>query len=74
MSAILKYLDCFGTNFTFYTERNRKFYTQLGGILTLLAIFFGIIVFFYINLDEFLRYHIIFQIQQHQRIKKVIKM
>ena len=52
MSAILKYLDCFGTNFTFYTERNRKFYTQLGGILTLLAIFFGIIVFFYINLDE----------------------
>jgi hypothetical protein len=51
---ILKYLDCYGTHFNFYTERNRKFYTPLGGILTLLSIFFGLIVFTSINLDDFL--------------------
>ena len=53
-SEILKYLDCYGTNFNFYSERNRKFYTPLGGILTLLSIFFGLLVFIFINLDDFL--------------------
>ena len=53
-NEILKYIDCFGTKFTFYTEKNRKFYTPLGGILTLLSIIFGVIVFIYINLDDFL--------------------
>ena len=52
-SEILKYLDCYGTNFNFYSERNRKFYTPLGGILSLLSIFFGILVFIFINLDDF---------------------
>ena len=54
LSIILKYFDCFGTNFNFYTERNRKFYTPFGGVLTLLSIFFGIIIFIYINIDDFL--------------------
>jgi len=54
LSIILKYFDCFGTNFNFYTERNRKFYTPFGGILTILSIIFGIIIFIYINLDNFL--------------------
>ena len=54
MSIILKYFDCFGTNFNFYTERNRKFYTPLGGVLTLLSFIFGIIIFIYINIDDFL--------------------
>ena len=53
IDEILKYLDCFGTTFNFYIERNRKFYTSLGGILTLLSIFFGIVVFIFINFDDF---------------------
>ena len=51
---ILKYLDCFGTNFNFYTEKNRKFYTPFGGILTLLSILVGILVFIFINIEDFL--------------------
>ena len=52
---IFKYFDFFGTTFNFYTERKRKLYTLFGGILTLFAIIFGLIVFFYINLDDFLQ-------------------
>ena len=49
----LKYLDCFGTKFNFYTERNRKLYTPLGGILSLLSFFSGIMIFIHINFDNF---------------------
>ena len=49
---ILKYLDIFGTTFTFYIEKHRKFYTTLGGILSLLSVFIGLIVFIFINKDE----------------------
>ena len=52
--VILKYIDCFGTKFNFYTEKNRKFYTPLGGIFTLLAFFFSIIVFIFFNIDDFI--------------------
>ena len=52
---ILKYIDCFGTTFTFYTERNRKLYTSFGGILTLFSILCGLLTFIYITLDDFLR-------------------
>jgi len=51
---IFKYLDCFGAGFNFYSEKNRKLYTPLGGILTLLSCFFGLIVFIFINLENFL--------------------
>ena len=54
LTEVLKYFDCFGTNFNFYYERNRKFYTPFGGVLTILSIIFGIIVFICINLDDFL--------------------
>ena len=50
----LKYCDFFGTSFNFYTEKNRKYLTPLGGILTLLSCIFGVIIFIYINLDNFL--------------------
>ena len=53
-SEILKYLDSFGTRFSFYTERNRKFYTMLGGILTLFSIIFSLVIFIFINLDDIL--------------------
>ena len=51
---ILKYLDCFGTNFNFYTEKNRKFYTTFGGVLTILSIFVSLLVFIFINFDDLL--------------------
>ena len=54
ISRILKYFDCFGTNFNFYTERNRKFYTPFGGILTILSFILGIVIFLHINVDDFM--------------------
>ena len=51
---LLKYIDCFGTKFNFYTEKNRKFYTPLGGIFSLLAFFFSVIVFIFLNVEDFL--------------------
>ena len=49
----LKYIDCYGTEFNFYTEKNRKFYTPLGGILTFLSVVFSIFVFISLNYLEF---------------------
>ena len=51
---IIKYLDFFGTNFNFYTEKNRKFYTTFGGVLTILSIFVSLLVFIFINFDHLL--------------------
>ena len=52
ITKILKYVDCFGTNFNFYTERNRKLYTPLGGILTLFSLICGTFIFLSKNLEE----------------------
>ena len=52
LSHALKYIDCFGTNFTFYIEKNRKLFTPLGGILTILSLICGIIIFLSMNLNE----------------------
>lgn len=52
ITKILKYVDCFGTNFNFYTERNRKLYTPLGGILTLFSLICGTFIFLSMNLEE----------------------
>ena len=52
LSETLKYLDFFGTNINFYTDKHRKFYTSFGGIFTLLSIFFGIAVFIQFNYDD----------------------
>ena len=51
---ILKYLDIFGTTFTFYFEKHRKYYTALGGVLSALSIFIGLIVFVSININDLL--------------------
>ena len=50
---ILKYIDCFGAEINFFIERNRKYYTPLGGILTLLSVILGICVFILINYKDF---------------------
>ena len=51
---LLKYFDFFGKSFTFYTEKHMKLYTPTGGILTLLSIIIGILVFIYINFEDLL--------------------
>ena len=50
---ILKYVDCFGTSFNFYTEKNRKLYTKIGGLLSIFSIILGAFIFININLDNF---------------------
>ena len=50
---ILKYIDIFGAEINFYIERNRKFYTPLGGIFTFLSVIFSIFVFISINYKDF---------------------
>ena len=52
ISRILKYIDCFGTKFNFYTEKSRKLYTPLGGILSFFSILFGILIFLSLNYEE----------------------
>ena len=49
----LKYIDCFGTTVNFFIEKNHKFYTPLGGILSLLALFFSVLIFIFLDIDEF---------------------
>ena len=51
---ILKYVDCFGTHFNFYSEKKRKFYTAIGGVLTIFSVIVGFFAFVYINFDDFL--------------------
>ena len=53
ISEILKYVDCFGTTFSFYSEKNRKLYTKFGGILTIFSIILGILLLILINIDDF---------------------
>ena len=52
ITRLLKYIDCFGTKFNFYTERSRKLYTALGGILSFFSILCGTLIFLIVNLDE----------------------
>ena len=52
---ILKYVDCFGTKFNFYTDKKRKFYTPLGGIFSILAFVLATLIFVFLNIDEFFR-------------------
>ena len=54
LSTMLKYLDFYGTSFTFYIDGSRKLYTSLGGILSIISIIIGAIIFVFINLDDFL--------------------
>ena len=51
---ILKSIDLFGTNLSFYIDRQRKHYTKLGGFLTLLWFIGGVLAFIFINYDDFL--------------------
>ena len=45
----------FGTECTFYTDRQRKYYSVLGGILTLITILFCILCFLSISISDLKR-------------------
>ena len=51
---ILEYIDVFGYNFNFYIDKKRKFYTSLGGLLTIISCIISLSVFIIINYDELL--------------------
>ncbi len=50
--TLLKYIDCFGTSFSFYIEKSRKFYTFFRGVLTILSTLIGLIIFTYIKIGD----------------------
>ena len=54
-NEIIKYFDFFGTKYNFYTEGRPKFYTILGGILSIISIIICLVVFFFITSDDILR-------------------
>ena len=49
---VITYCDIFGTKFSFYTDEKPRFYSLLGGILSILLIIVCIIVFFSYGLDD----------------------
>ena len=52
---VITYCDIFGTKFNFYTDEKPKFYTILGGILSILLVFVCVIVFIFYSLDDLKR-------------------
>ena len=50
---ILKYMDFFGTEFTFYSDGQKQRYTPLGGILTIFTFILYLIGTVFINLEDF---------------------
>ena len=53
--GILEYFDLFGTKMGFYTERKPKFYTALGGILSILSILIGVCSLLLSSIDDLKR-------------------
>ena len=53
--TILKYMDIFGTKYTFYSNKRPKLYTVTGGIFTIISIFFCILIPLLFTLDDLKR-------------------
>ena len=51
----LKYIDIFGTKYTFYSNKKPRLYTVTGGILSITSIFSCIIVSLFFTLDDLKR-------------------
>ena len=52
---LLKFIDCFGIQFGFYLDGKSKYYSTIGGILTMIAFLISIISFFIFKCDDFKR-------------------
>ena len=53
IKEVLKYVDLYGIKLTFFTDKRRKLYTSLGGILSILTIILYISLFILISIDDF---------------------
>ena len=52
LTIILKYLDVFGTKFTFYSNQKPSLYTTTGGVLSTVSILGCILTFIFFSLDD----------------------
>ena len=52
LSSLLKYIDVFGTKFTFYTNKKPRLYTMTGGILSSISILVCVLTFIFFSLDD----------------------
>ena len=52
LSSLLKYIDVFGTKFTFYTNKKPRLYTMTGGVLSSISILGCILTFIFFSLDD----------------------
>ena len=51
----LRYFDLYGTKCSFYSDQRLKFYTPLGGIISIISVCAGILIFIFFNLSNFKR-------------------
>ena len=49
---IIRFLDIFGTQFNFYSDKKKIYYTTLGGILTVITVSTCLIIFFFFVRDD----------------------
>ena len=55
MKELMEYFDNFGTKLHFYTDKNKKYYTVLGGIFSIASLFFCAIIFVYLVIEDIRR-------------------
>jgi len=53
--TFLRYIDLFGTKFTFYNEKMPKLFTVAGGILSIISIFVCLLIFIALSFDDLRR-------------------
>ncbi len=51
----LKHFDLFGTTCKFYIKGQRKYWTRYGGILSIISVLLFILLFFFLNYEDFIR-------------------
>ena len=52
---LLRYMDFFGTKYTFYSDKRPRLYTKMGGILSMISILFCVIISIIFTLDDLRR-------------------
>ena len=55
VAPFLRYMDLFGTKYTFYSNKRPRLYTKTGGILSIISILLCIIFSLFFNLDDLRR-------------------
>ena len=70
---VLKFIDLYGTDFNFYSDKRRKYYTPLGGVLTLISLTIGLLIFLYINIDDIIHKNLISTISTSKEPYRKVK-